>query len=113
MKIVGGNKGGRAFKTTVRGVPGHSSEPSRGANSIMAAARIINYIESLQNELEKAATPDCLFDPPYTTFDLGIIEGGTANNIIPEYTHFNWGYRSLPSEDPNILEQKIRLFISK
>ena len=112
MKIVGGNKGGRAFKTTVRGVPGHSSEPSRGANSIMAAARIINYIESLQNELEKAATPDCLFDPPYTTFDLGIIEGGTANNIIPEYTNFNWGYRSLPSENPDLLEEKIRNFIS-
>ena len=33
MKIVGGNKGGRAFRTTVRGVPGHSSEPSRGAVS--------------------------------------------------------------------------------
>ena len=112
MKIVGGNKGGRAFKTTVRGVPGHSSEPSRGANSIMAAARIINYIESLQNELEKVATPDCLFDPPYTTFDLGIIEGGTANNIIPEYTNFNWGYRSLPSENPDLLEEKIRNFIS-
>jgi acetylornithine deacetylase len=79
----------------------------------MAAARIINYIEDLQHELESQAEPDCGFDPPYTTFDLGVIEGGTANNIIPEYTHFNWGYRSLPSEDPNVLEQKIRSFISK
>ena len=113
MKIVGGNKGGRAFRTTVKGVPGHSSDPGRGANSIMAAARIINYIEGLQFELESQAEPDCVFDPPYTTFDLGVIEGGTANNIIPEYTHFNWGYRSLPSEDPNVLEEKIRLFISK
>ena len=113
MKIVGGNKGGRAFRTTVKGVPGHSSDPGRGANSIMAAARIINYIEGLQFELESQAEPDCVFDPPYTTFDLGVIEGGTANNIIPEYTHFNWGYGSLPSEDPNVLEEKIRLFIPK
>jgi acetylornithine deacetylase len=113
MKIVGGNKGGRAFRTTVRGVPGHSSEPSRGANSIMAAARIINYIESLQNELAKVANRKSLFDPPFTTFDLGVIEGGTANNIIPEYTHFNWGYRSLPDENPEHLEQKIRTFITE
>jgi acetylornithine deacetylase len=113
MKIVGGNKGGRAFRTTVRGVPGHSSEPSRGANSIMAAARIINYIESLQDELKNAAHPDSLFDPPFTTFDLGVIEGGTANNIIPEYTHFNWGYRSLPHENPEDLEQIIRTFITE
>ena len=113
MKIVGGNKGGRAFRTTVRGVPGHSSEPSRGANSIMAAARIINYIESLQNELENTADPDSLFNPPFTTFDLGVIEGGTANNIIPEYTHFNWGYRSLPQENPEDLEQIIRTFITE
>jgi hypothetical protein len=40
----------------------------------MAAARIINYIEDLQHELESQAEPDCGFDPPYTTFDLGVIE---------------------------------------
>ena len=113
MKIVGGNKGGRSFRTTVRGVPGHSSEPHRGANSIMAAARIINFIESLQKELMKKSDKNSLFDPPYTTFDLGVIEGGTANNIIPEYTHFNWGYRGLPDEDPYELENKIKSFIQE
>ena len=111
MKIIGGNKGGRAFRTTVRGVPGHSSEPHRGANSIMAAARIISFIEDLQGELAAAADPDSPFDPPYTTFDLGVIEGGTAHNIIPEFTHFNWGYRGLPDEVPDALENRIRAFI--
>ena len=113
MKFVGGNKGGRSFRTTVRVVPGHLSEPHRGANSIMAAARIVNYIESLQEELIKNADENSLFDPPYTTFDLGVIEGGTANNIIPEYTHFNWGYRGLPDENPLELENKIKSFIDQ
>ncbi len=112
MKIIGGNKGGRSFETTIRGVPGHSSEPHRGANSIIAAAKIIRYIEKLQERLAEEADPDCLFDPPYTTFDLGVIKGGTANNIIPEYTHLNWGYRSLPDEDPEALELEIRDFIA-
>lgn len=113
MKIIGGNKGGRSFRTTVRGVPGHSSEPHRGANSIMAAARIISFIEDLQAELADNADPDCPFDPPYTTFDLGVIEGGTANNIIPEFTHFNWGYRGLPNEVPDALENRVRAFITE
>ncbi|MBM86208.1 MAG: acetylornithine deacetylase [Rhodospirillaceae bacterium] len=111
MKIIGGNKGGRAFRTTVRGVPGHSSEPQRGANSIMAAARIITFIEDLQHELANNADPDCPFDPPYTTFDLGVIEGGTAHNIIPEYTHVHWGFRGLPNDNLEALEKRILDYI--
>ena len=53
MGIIGGNKGGRSFRTVVRGVPGHSSEPHRGANAIFAAARIVNFLEELQQELAR------------------------------------------------------------
>ena len=42
MQIVGGHKGGRSYKTTVRGVDGHSSAPDLGANAIFAAAKIVN-----------------------------------------------------------------------
>ncbi len=111
MGIIGGNKGGRSYRTVVRGVPGHSSEPHRGANSIMAAARIIGFIEDLQEELARNADPDCPFDPPYTTFDLGVIEGGTAFNIIPEYTTIHWGFRGLPNEDQDALEARVRDYI--
>ena len=113
MRIVGGNKGGRSFRTEVRGVPGHSSEPRRGANSIVAAARIVSFIDGLQRELAEAADPACPFDPPYTTFDLGLIRGGTAFNIIPEYTTVDWGYRGLPDEEPEALERRVRDFIAR
>ena len=42
----------------------------------MAAARIINFIESLQEELIKESDKNSLFDPPYTTFDLGVLKAG-------------------------------------
>ncbi|MCY4591278.1 MAG: acetylornithine deacetylase [Alphaproteobacteria bacterium] len=112
MGIIGGNKGARAYRTVVRGVPGHSSEPHRGANSIMVAARIISFIEDLQGELARNADRDCPFDPPYTTFDLGVIQGGTASNIIPEYTTIRWGFRGLPDEDQDGLEARVRDYIS-
>jgi acetylornithine deacetylase len=113
MQIIGGHKGSRSFHTTVRGVPAHSSDPRLGANSIMAAARIITYIEELQQELIANAAPDCPFDPPYTTIDMGKIHGGTANNIIPEYTRIDWGMRIVPGDDGPALEQRVRDYIAE
>lgn len=112
MQIIGGNKGSRSLRTTVRGVPGHSSEPGNGANAIMAAARIVSRIEDLQTSLRENADKDCGFEPPYTTIDLGLIEGGTAANIIPEYCHVRWGMRLVPQDDGEALENEIRDYIS-
>jgi acetylornithine deacetylase len=79
----------------------------------MAAARIITYIEELQQELIANAAPDCPFDPPYTTIDMGKIHGGTANNIIPEYTRIDWGMRIVPGDDGPALEQRVRDYIAE
>ncbi|MEP3113183.1 acetylornithine deacetylase [Nisaea sp.] len=111
MKIIGGNKGSRSLAVVVRGVPGHSSEPHRGANSIMFAARLINLLEQIQTELRENAHEGSPFDPPYTTIDLGIIEGGTAHNIIPEFTKFRWGMRLHPGDDGEAIEQRVRDYI--
>ena len=110
MQLIGGNKGGRSFTAIVRGVPGHSSEPGRGANAIMAAARFITYIEDLQQEFYDNADPDCPFDPPYTTFDLGLVNGGTAGNIIPGECQITWGFRMLPDDDSDAIEARIRAY---
>ena len=112
MQIIGGHKGSRSFRSTIRGVPAHSSDPRLGANSIMAAARLVTYLENLQSEFIENAEPDCPFSPPYTTIDLGKINGGTANNIIPEFTHIEWGMRILPGDDGPAIEQRVRDFIA-
>lgn len=113
MKIIGGHKGSRSYQTTVKGVPAHSSDPRLGVNSIMAAARIVNRLESLQQELISNANKNTPFDPPYTTIDLGVIHGGTANNIIPEYTTIDWGFRLLPEDQADVLQEKILGYITE
>ncbi len=112
MKIIGGHKGSRSMRSVVRGVPAHSSDPRLGANSIMAAARLVTFLEQMQQELADNADPKSPFDPPYTTIDLGIINGGTANNIIPEFTTVQWGFRELPTDDADALELRVRDFIA-
>lgn len=111
MQIIGGHKGSRSFHSTIRGVPAHSSDPRLGANSIMAAARLVTYLEELQQEFVDNAAADCPFNPPYTTIDLGKINGGTANNIIPEFTSIDWGMRIVPGDDGPAIEQRVRDFI--
>lgn len=111
MKIIGGHKGSRSFRTIFKGVPAHSSDPRLGVNSIMASARLINFLESLQQELADSADSSCPFDPPYTTIDLGMINGGTANNIIPEYTTVEWGFRLIPEDNADQLQKRVTDFI--
>ena len=113
MKIIGGHKGSRSLVSEVRGVPAHSSDPRLGSNSIMAAARLITFLENLQKELADHADPACPFDPPYTTIDLGKVIGGTANNIIPEFTSVNWGMRIVPTDDGEAIENRVRKFIDE
>ncbi len=111
MQIIGGHKGSRSYQTTVKGVPAHSSDPRLGVNSIMAAARLVSFLESLQKELADNHNPNCQFDPPWSTIDLGIINGGTANNIIPEFTTVQWGFRLLPEDDADALEKRVTDYI--
>jgi len=111
MQIIGGHKGSRSYQTIVKGVPAHSSDPRLGINSIMAAARLVSFLESLQKELAENHNPDCQFDPPYSTVDLGIINGGTANNIIPEFTTIQWGFRLIPEDDADALQKRVTDYI--
>lgn len=113
MKIIGGHKGSRSFITTVKGVPAHSSDPRLGVNSIIAAARLASFLESLQQELIGNQNTDSSFDPPYSTLDLGLINGGTAANIIPEFTSITWGFRLLPEDDADAIEQRVNEFIDQ
>lgn len=99
MQIVNAHKGITFFRTRVTGKPAHSSQPHRGASAILAAARLIAHIGELAAEKRRAAPADSRFEPPYTTFNVGRIEGGAAFNIIPQDCVFDWEFRALPGED--------------
>ena len=110
MKLIGGNKGSRIYQTRITGVPGHTSQPTLGANAIYPAARFVSFIEALNAELEAAADPESAFVPPHTTITVGVITGGTAHNVIPEICEITWGMRLLPTEDGDALETRIHAF---
>jgi acetylornithine deacetylase len=110
MQIVRAHKSINVFRTTVTGQAAHSSQPHRGAGAIFAAARIIEQLRMIGKQRRSAAT-DSGFEPPWTTVQVGLIEGGTAVNILPSECSFLWEYRALPSEDPEEIIQRIEEFV--
>ncbi len=95
-------KGYGLARVTVRGCEAHSAFPSEGISAITLAARVINRIEDTL--VLPTATPtgtDALFDPPRTTVNIGVIQGGSAKNIIAGECTFLVEWRPVPSEDPH------------
>jgi len=103
MKAVSGHKGGLGIKTHVRGFEVHSSLQHIGVSAIHEAAKLIEWANEMNklNASKNMSDATKMFIPPYTTVHVGIIEGGTANNITAKDCHFVMGFRCIPSEDAN------------
>ena len=110
MKIVNGHKGCYIFESRVRGEAAHSSQPHRGGNAILAAGRLIAYLADLAAGKRRDAPPDSPFDPPYTTLNVGQIEGGKAINIVAQDCRFVWEFRPIPGEDTEAIARDFESF---
>jgi len=111
MRVANAHKGIQFLRTAVTGHEAHSSAPEHGVNAITAAAEIIGEIGRLAAECRAAAKPDSRFDPPYTSFNVGRIEGGTAVNIIARDCVFEWEFRTIPGEDDAAPRRRIERFV--
>jgi acetylornithine deacetylase len=93
-------KGYGLAEVRVFGKEAHSAHPAQGVSAIYRAAKLIGKIEHYALSLQAAPVQEeaHIFDPPYTTFNVGIIEGGTAKNIIPGECKFLLEWRPLPGD---------------
>lgn len=101
MKMVNGHKGGVGFHVHVQGFEVHSSLMHTGVNAIMEGAKLIDWCNQL-NEANRTKTPSAvaaMFTPPWTTAHIGVISGGTAENITAKDCHFGLGFRAVPGDD--------------
>lgn len=99
MRPIVAHKGIAALRTTVIGHEAHSSQVQRGVSAVMTAARLIAFIDDMMAENKANADPSCRFEPPYTTLHVGVVNGGTALNIISRECTFTWDIRTLPGDD--------------
>src|SRR3954471_24809470 len=94
-------KGYCLAELTLKGREAHSAYPAVGASAIMRAAHLLTRIESISEKLKMETHDD--FDPPYTTLNVGLIQGGTAKNVIPGECRLTLEWRPVPGQDPTLL----------
>jgi acetylornithine deacetylase len=96
---VRAHKGYCAVDFTLTGVEGHSAFPDVGASAIHAAVRLVTEIERIQGRLAGQHS-DPAFSPPHTTFNVGVIRGGKARNVLAGECFFTLEWRPLPEQPP-------------
>jgi acetylornithine deacetylase len=99
MRPIVAHKGIAALRTTVTGHEAHSSQVHRGVSAVMTAARLITFIDDMMGQNKASADAQCRFEPPYTTLHVGVVNGGTALNIISRQCSFTWDIRTLPGDN--------------
>ncbi|HEX7007519.1 MAG TPA: acetylornithine deacetylase [Alphaproteobacteria bacterium] len=111
MKVANAHKGVYSFRTTVTGREAHSSASHLGVSAVGWAARIIDHIYGVAERLTAPEHRHPDFDPPYTTLNVGLIQGGTARNIIARQCRFAWEIRPVPGADPEAIRAEVEIFI--
>jgi acetylornithine deacetylase len=96
MQVVDAHKSVATYRTIVHGHEAHSSKPYLGASAIEAACELVTELYRFADELVAEGDPSGRFDPPFSTVHVGVINGGTARNILAKECGFLWEFRSLP-----------------
>ena len=113
MEVADAHKGVATFVTRVRGVEAHSANPALGANAISAGAEIVAEIDRLARECEAPERCDLRFNPPYSTYHVGMLRGGTARNILARECVINWEFRGLPGASSAEALARVQDFIER
>lgn len=110
MRIVNGHKGQLFHKCTVKGLESHSSLIDNGVNAIDYAVELITYIQGVAQRARTDGPQDTRFDPPFNSIHVGVIQGGTVNNIIPNHCEFQFEVRYLPGHYPSADIEEIKSY---
>jgi tripeptide aminopeptidase len=100
--IVAEALGSRRFEVIVRGPGGHSWSDFGAPNPIVILAKAIETF---------TATP--VPTTPKTTFNIGVIRGGTSVNSIPESASMKVDIRSTSMTEMERIEQSLRIALNR
>lgn len=109
MGVVAAHKGGLIGWTTVRGKPGHSSQPDRYVNAVMVAADLVGEINRIRAEMRDGPTAEG-FSPAYSTIQVNQIMGGLHGNIVAEECRFFWEMRIIPGQSDLAVLERMRTY---
>jgi acetylornithine deacetylase ArgE len=104
LNIVHAHKGVTRWHIVTGGRSCHSSSPELGVNAIYRMARLLTAVERFAERL-RTGPPDALLGPP--TLSIGIIEGGTSVNTVPDRCRVEVDRRLVGGEVPDDMPRQL------
>ena len=101
------HKGVHRWRCRVKGHAAHSSLTPSAVNAVEAGARVVARIADLADELRAREPRQTGFDVPYSTAAVCVVEGGIADNVVPEDCRFHYEFRDLPGADVGALQRRV------
>ncbi len=93
-------------RTTGRSV--HATNPDRGVNAITAMAKAVLALEQYHHDLAQRVHP--IVGVP--TCNVGVIQGGSTANAVPDACAVYLDRRMIPREDPEAVKEEMRAIIA-
>jgi len=113
MTPVIAHKGKKSYRVTVRGLASHSAYAPHGVNAVEAAAEAVAFLKNMARRHACRGPFDRGFDVAHTTIHTGVMQGGTALNIVPHDCTFDFEFRHLPGDDPEKLFEEFKAYVTQ
>jgi acetylornithine deacetylase len=95
----------------ISGKEAHSSNPTRGSNAIEHCVSFLGDVYKFNNRIKE--DKNNAFELPYTTFNLGKIQGGVSLNRVPGECTAYLEYRTIRNDHNRQITEKIKELAEK
>jgi acetylornithine deacetylase/succinyl-diaminopimelate desuccinylase family protein len=102
-RVATAHKGVLRATVRVHGRSAHATNPDRGVNAITAMARIVLALEAYHRALAERVHP--MVGVP--TCNVGVIQGGSTANAVPDHCVIYLDRRMIPGEDPAAVQAEL------
>lgn len=107
-KVATAHKGVMRAKVEAVGKSVHATNPDRGINAIVAMSKAVLALQTYHDELAKRLHP--IVGVP--TCNVGVIEGGSTANAVPDRCTVRLDRRMIPGEHPEVVQNELRAVIA-
>lgn len=111
-EILVGSKGLLEIELKFNGIKAHSSNPAKGKSANMNAVKYLIELEDFYNEKIKKDSSEN-YEVPYTTMNVGLINGGSAKNSVSANCEVSIDFRVILSEHLDLIKNKLNELAEK
>lgn len=105
-EILVGSKGLLELEISFKGKKAHSSNPAKGKSANLNAVKFLYELDNFYNDNIKKDYNEN-YEVPYTTMNVGLINGGSAKNSVPASCEVSIDFRVIDKEHILLIKYKL------